>query len=266
MPRFFSCLLVSAWVLTQAAAAQPHSPAQRYVQRYTQAPDRVTITMADGQLLLRPLAENAIRVQFSKDALPTLPELVLTSPAKVPGFKVTETSTAVQLATKQVKVLVDKATGTVRYADNKGHVFLQEQPTTRLRTAAPVLGEANVVAEQQFQTAPDELLLGLGQFQDGHFNLRGITRQLTQVNTQIALPFIYSSKGYGLLWHQYGLTDFNPADSPIALQKQAVAVMQAGQAVDATTATGTQKVAQNQASYTGTFTLPAAGEYSVSST
>lgn len=57
MPRFFSCLLVSAWVLTQAAAAQPHSPAQRY----TQAPDRVTITMADGQLLLRPLAENAIR-------------------------------------------------------------------------------------------------------------------------------------------------------------------------------------------------------------
>jgi alpha-D-xyloside xylohydrolase len=233
------------------------------VQRYTQAADRVTITLADGQLVLRPLAENAIRVQYYQETRPTLPELVLTSAAAVPAFKVTETSAAVQLATKQVQVLVDKATGAVRYADSKGRVFLQEQPTTRLRAAAPVLGEANVVAEQQFRTAPDELLLGLGQFQDGHFNLRGITRQLTQVNTQTALPFIYSSKGYGLLWHQYGLTDFNPADSPIALEKQALAATQPGQTVDATTSTGTQKVAQDQATYTGTFTLPAAGEYSL---
>jgi alpha-D-xyloside xylohydrolase len=50
--------------------------------------------------------------------------------------------------------------------------------------------------------------LALGQFQDGHYNLKGITRRLTQVNSQIAIPFIYSSKGYGLLWHQYGLNRF----------------------------------------------------------
>jgi alpha-D-xyloside xylohydrolase len=232
------------------------------VQRYTQAADRVTLTLADGQLVLCPLAENAVRVQFAKENQTKLPELVLTSPVAVPAFKVTETSTAVQLATKQVQVQVDKATGVVRYLNKAGQVFLQEQPTTRLRAAEPVLGEANVVAEQQFLTAPDELLLGLGQFQDGHFNLRGVTRQLTQVNTQIALPFIYSSKGYGLLWHQYGLTDFNPADALIPLEKQ-LAVAPAGQAVDATTSTGTQKVVQDQATYTGTVTLPAAGTYAV---
>jgi alpha-D-xyloside xylohydrolase len=231
------------------------------VQRYTQAADRVTLTLADGQLVLRPLAENAVRVQFAKEARSELPELVLTSPVKVPTFKVTETSTAVQLATKQMQVQVDKATGAVRYLNKAGQVFLREQPTTRLRAAEPVLGEANVVAEQQFLTAPNELLLGLGQFQDGHFNLQGVTRQLTQVNTQIALPFIYSSKGYGLLWHQYGLTDFNPADSLIPLEKQ-LAAAPVGQAVDATTSTGTQKVAQDQATYTGTVTLPA-GTYAV---
>ena len=263
MPRFFSCLLASTWLVFQSVAAQPFPPAKRYVQHYTQAADRVTIALADGQLVLRPLAENAIRVQFTKDIRPTLPELVLTSAVAVPTFKVSETSTAVQLATKQVQVQVDKATGAVRYLNKAGQVFLQEQPSTRLRAAAPVLGEACAVAEQQFLTAPDELLLGLGQFQDGHFNLRGVTRQLTQVNTQIALPFIYSSKGYGLLWHQYGLTDFNPADSPISLEKQALAATPAGAAVDATTATGTQKVAQDQATYTGTFSLPAAGKYSL---
>jgi alpha-D-xyloside xylohydrolase len=262
-PTLNSLLRKGTLLAVLLAVSWPLASFGQRVQRYTQATDRVTIALANGQLVLRPLAENAIRVQFTQDLRPTLPELVLTSPTAVPAFKVTETNTAVQLATKQVKVLVDKATGAVRYADRTGRVFLQEQPTTRLRAAAPVLGEANVVAEQQFLTAPDELLLGLGQFQDGHFNLHGITRQLTQVNTQTALPFLYSSKGYGLLWHQYGLTDFNPADSPIALEKQVLATAQLGQAVDATTATGTQKVAQDQTTYTGTFTLPAAGEYSL---
>jgi alpha-D-xyloside xylohydrolase len=245
------------------ALAWPLTGLGQRVQRYTQAADRVTIALADGQLVLWPLAENAIRVQYTKARRPAPAELVLTSPAAVPAFEVTETSLAVQLATKQVKVLVDKVTGTLRYADNQGRVFLQEQPTTRLRATAPVLGEACAVAEQRFRTAPDELLLGLGQFQDGHFNLHGITRQLKQVNTQTALPFIYSSKGYGLLWHQYGLTDFNPADAPVALEKQELAAAPAGAAVDATTANGTQKVAQGQATYTGTLTLPIAGQYSL---
>lgn len=49
--------------------------------------------------------------------------------------------------------------------------------------------------------------------------MRGLTRRLTQVNTQIAIPFVMSNKGYGLLWNNYGLTDFNPASSVVALQK-----------------------------------------------
>lgn len=58
------------------------------------------------------------------------------------------------------------------------------------------------------------------QFQDGNFDLRNISRKLIQVITQIALPFLYSSRNFGLLWHQYGLTCFNPADSIISLEKK----------------------------------------------
>ena len=65
MPQFFSLLLIITWTLIEAAAAQQLHPAKRYVQRYTQAADRITITLTDGQLVLRPLAENAIRVQFT---------------------------------------------------------------------------------------------------------------------------------------------------------------------------------------------------------
>lgn len=63
----------------------------------------------------------------------------------------------------------------------------------------------------------DEYIYGTGQFQDGYLNIRGLTRRLTQVNTQISIPFILSNKGYGLLWNNYGLTDFNPADKSVEL-------------------------------------------------
>ena len=58
-----------------------------------------------------------------------------------------------------------------------------------------------------FVSPKDEYIYGTGQFQDGYLNIRGLTRRLTQVNTQISIPFILSSKGYGLLWNNYGLTD-----------------------------------------------------------
>ncbi len=70
-----------------------------------------------------------------------------------------------------------------------------------------------------FLTPSDEHLYGLGQFQDGYSDVRGLTRRLTQVNTQIALPMLLSNKGYGVLWNNYGLTDFNPADNSVSLTK-----------------------------------------------
>ncbi len=42
-------------------------------------------------------------------------------------------------------------------------------------------------------------------------------QQLRQVNTQIALPMIVSSYGYGVLWNNAALTDFNPADAQVML-------------------------------------------------
>ena len=54
-------------------------------------------------------------------------------------------------------------------------------------------GEATL----SFDSPDDEFLYGLGQFQDGYSNVRGLSRRLTQVNTQISIPMLISSKGYG---------------------------------------------------------------------
>ena len=106
------------------------------------------------------------------------------------------------------------------YANAQGDVFLSEMPGTRQLLPDSIMCEKCYKAALGFSSPEDESIFGLGQFQDGNFNLKGVSRRLTQVNSQIALPFIFSSKGYGLLWHQYSLTDFNPADNAIVLEKE----------------------------------------------
>ena len=41
--------------------------------------------------------------------------------------------------------------------------------------------------------------------------------RLHQANTNISIPVVLSSKGYGILWNNPSLTDFNPADQSIAI-------------------------------------------------
>lgn len=48
--------------------------------------------------------------------------------------------------------------------------------------------------------APDEKLFGLGQMEEGVWNYRGTTQYLHQANKKIAIPFLISSRGYGLLF------------------------------------------------------------------
>lgn len=48
--------------------------------------------------------------------------------------------------------------------------------------------------------APDEKLFGLGQMEEGVWDYRGTTQYLHQANKKIAIPFLISSRGYGLLF------------------------------------------------------------------
>jgi alpha-D-xyloside xylohydrolase len=149
-----------------------------------------------------------------------VPELIFTSSVRTPHFHVSDSHSKLEIKGKNIIVELDKQTGKLSFADNSGKIFLNEKAETRKLVPDSVMGEPCFMAEQSFESPADEYIFGLGQFQDGHYNLRNITRKLTQVNSQISIPFIYSSKGYGLLWHQYGLTEFNPADNFVTLEKQ----------------------------------------------
>jgi len=233
------------------------------VKSFKQLPDRVNVIMTDGTLSISPLTDNAVRIKFYKGAEETLPELVFTSAGATPAFQVIDSPSKIEIKANKIIVLLDKLTGKLSYTDNAGKVFLSEKADARKLTSDLIQGEACFAVEQSFESPADESIFGLGQFQDGQYNLKNVARRLTQVNTQIAIPFIYSSKGYGLLWHQYGLTDFNPADNFIALQKQEQSTTGNSQMAEVTTTSGTQKVSQNQSLYQGKFNVPADGEYSI---
>jgi alpha-D-xyloside xylohydrolase len=233
------------------------------VKSVKRLPDRVNITLSDGTLSIYPLADNAVRIKFYKISEGNLPELVFNSIASVPAFQIADSSSKLDIKTSKITVSLNKQSGKLSYADNAGKVFLSEKADARKLTPDFIQGEACFAVEQSFESPADESIFGLGQFQDGQYNLKNVARRLTQVNTQIAIPFIYSSKGYGLLWHQYGLTDFNPPDNFIALQKQEQSSTGNNQMAEVTTTSGTQKVSQNQSLYQGKFIAPADSEYSI---
>jgi alpha-D-xyloside xylohydrolase len=55
--------------------------------------------------------------------------------------------------------------------------------------------------EQLFQSYDDERLYGLGQHAHGLLDQKGAVLDLVQRNGEVTIPFLLSSRGYGLLWN-----------------------------------------------------------------
>ncbi|WP_375569729.1 TIM-barrel domain-containing protein [Ahrensia marina] len=59
--------------------------------------------------------------------------------------------------------------------------------------------------EQRFKARDGEQFFGLGQHQHGKFDQKGCVVDLAQANTEISIPFLVSSCGYGLIWNNPGV-------------------------------------------------------------
>jgi alpha-D-xyloside xylohydrolase len=219
----------------------------------------LSIQLDEGILNIVPLSDKAIRIQWEK-GMKEEREFVFINKLAIPAFKISETTSKLKLSTNSIIASFDKQTGVIDYSDNTGKIFLSEKTGRKLKPDT-VGGQNCFMAEQSFDSPSNEYLFGLGQFQDGQYNLKNVTRKLIQVNSQIAIPFLYSSRGWGLLWHQYGLTEFNPSDNIVALTKKDTSG--GGGTVEVTTTSGTQRVSRQQALYTGKLTIPKDGDYTM---
>ena len=220
---------------------------------------KVTVTTNQGLLELIPLFDNAIRVKFIKQDLYSLPEWVYIEKNDTPEYDIKEEGNTLILSMKKMKLIINKETGNIVYSNDLDCRILAEKE--RHLTPANVQGVNVYCAEQIFESPQDEYLYGLGQFQDGYLNVRGLSRRLTQVNTQISIPFLLSNKGYGLLWNNYGLTDFNPLDVKVEMLRESNNGVKT--LVDVTSTEGGKQEVRENNCFTSTFSVPEKGYYSI---
>ncbi|MBO6069422.1 MAG: DUF4968 domain-containing protein, partial [Bacteroidales bacterium] len=222
--------------------------------------DSIRIKTDDGTLILRPLYSNAVRVQVVPQGQTLPEELVYTEKVRTPKYKVQKSDGGIELSTADMKVRYSHGDGLLTFLDAEGKVLLSEKAGGRSVQQSSVQDVPVYAVSQTFVSPKDEHLYGTGQFQDGYLDIRGLTRRLTQVNTQIAIPFVMSSKGYGLLWNNYGLTDFNPAGNSVALSPVEEG---AGQTVNATGTSGNRREMRFSRIFKGTLDIPQEGEYAL---
>ena len=156
-----------------------------------------TVPFGKGQLTVKYVAKNAVRIQYDEGE--KLSE-------ELPDWSYVKHD---EVANSDISVKIDKKRQLLQVKDRQGRVVFTA-------TRHDMQGEQ---ATLTFKSPKDEYLYGLGQFQDGYTNVRGLSRRLTQVNTQISLPMVLSSKGYGVLWNNYGMAEFNPSSESVSLKK-----------------------------------------------
>ncbi len=206
------------------------------------------------------MADNALRVQYRKKPNRTMPEWVYdTTGTRDVRCKVRESDKAVEVRLKGISMTFDRESGLIAFFDAQGKPLMRE--TARTLKDATGQGEPTYQADLTIDSPADEALYGLGQFQDGYLNVRGLSRRLTQVNTQIAIPFVYSSRGFGLLWNNYGLTEFNPGDSRVAFVKEGSTGEKS--VVNVTSTEGGKQEVRESNRFVAKVNIPESGRYAL---
>ena len=196
------------------------------------------VSFGKGTLSVRQVARNAVRIQYYEQK----------TTSKLPDWLYVKND---EVSSRDVTVDVDEARQTVTVKDRQGTPVFTA-------TLHQMKGREATLA---FRSDKDEHLYGLGQFQDGFSNVRGLSRRLTQVNTQISIPMLLSSKGYGILWNNYGLVDFNPCDHQVKMRK----LDEEGQTevVNVTTTEGGRREVRQRNIYEATIDIADDGDYAI---
>lgn len=186
---------------------------------YERLKDGVVVTAPDAKVRVRVINDKIMRVsatpeqEFKADSsLVVLPKFQ--GNANNPQFTVTGKKGVVEVATSQIKAVINEKNGQVKFYDHKGKELLVENQNGRTFTPRVTDGTKAYTVQQTWQSLnPDEGIYGLGQHQANEFNYKDKNEELFQYNTKVSVPFVVSTDNYGLLWDSYSLCRWgNPND------------------------------------------------------
>ena len=190
----------------------------------------VTVRPDGGQarvVRLQVVNDRIVRVQATcADELPQKAQsLMIVGQKEKPKFEVGQDEQAVYVKAAEVQAVVSKQTGRVTFLDGNGQKLAGEAEDGKrfwpYRVPAREIGvDSSKVSEAQrcgltWQLTFDnqqEALYGLGQHQSEELNMKGRNEDLFQYNTKVSVPFVISSKNYGILWDAYSYCRFGQAE------------------------------------------------------
>src|SRR5262245_23467700 len=191
--------------------------------------DGIRLRIGEAFLTLQIKTDAIVRVLYAKTAAPKVDSMVVVGPGDngaaaqlnpfrtsstiirqtpVTPFTITGDATAVTLKTARLVARVNRADGAVTFSDPSGRTILAESPGGHVMTPEAVQGEQTFHVQQRWLANADESLYGLGQRQEGKLNLKGYDLDLWQRNMVVVVPFLLSSRGYGILWDNNAVAKF----------------------------------------------------------
>lgn len=203
----------------------------RKITKVEQIGNTLALTSEYAKLKLEPKNANIIRIVYTNaERFKDCEQMVISARDSFGDWSYTESDSSVELTTTKLRVSVSKVTSSICYYDCNNRLILSEKEDEsrvlepfdsyrsvidentvieRIQTSDGVkqmMKKTNKIFDKQLyrtrlylQFQEDEALFGLGQQAEGVFNLRGTTQYLHQANHKIAIPFLLSTKGYGIL-------------------------------------------------------------------
>lgn len=204
------------------------SSLKRCIQKIQKIDNSLKLSSEYGNLFILPKSDKIIKIVFVKNEL--VVEMKTPMMEILPDFicwTFTETENSVEIKTSKINLVVCKNSGKITYYDNKNNFILTEafkefelydsyisieSDNVKSRIIDTPDGKKTIVEDTEkiydkqlyrstisFDIQDDEMLFGLGQNENGEFNLVGTTQYLVQKNMRIAIPFIQSTNNYALL-------------------------------------------------------------------
>ncbi len=181
---------------------------------FTQFPNRLQWE-GEGELFwIDPFGPNTIRFRSSRSLRISEEHWnLLAQPENQLEITINEEKAVV--INGKIKVEIDAKDGRIKYLNDRDEVLLHESHHRHHAHFARQFksrGSDHFELKLTFDAEKDEHLYGMGQYPNDCLDLKGTVLELAQKNTQISIPFLLSSKGYGFIWN-------NPAVGRAELSK-----------------------------------------------
>lgn len=136
-------------------------------------------------------------------------------------FELVKQTDQVLVKTSQVTAQVSLIDGKVSFKNAQGETVLSEAARSFSEvTEDPITPDADSYAvRQQWNKGTDEGFFGLGQHQNNQVNYAGENVELTTFNLEITIPFIVSTRNYGVLWNNASVTNYGDPEKSHALSE-----------------------------------------------